>query len=260
MKIDNIDNGKDFDFGKTSRDYAKYRDIYPQIFYDCFIKNGIGLKGQKILDIGTGTGVIPRFLYNYGASFIGTDISAEQIEMAKELSKGMGIEYYAKSAEELDFPDNFFDCVTICQCIWYLNGEILRNTLKRILKPNGKIIITYMGWLPEESKIANMSENLILKYNPNWTGGGDKRKYGYIPNELRESFKLEKEEIIDALVPFTIDTWAGRIRACRGVGGMMDKETMDKFNIDHIEKLKEMTSNEFNIEHYINYALLINEK
>ncbi len=26
-----IDNGKHFDFGKTSMDYAKYRDIYPPI-------------------------------------------------------------------------------------------------------------------------------------------------------------------------------------------------------------------------------------
>lgn len=26
----NIDNGKAFDWGKTSPDYAKYRDIYPE--------------------------------------------------------------------------------------------------------------------------------------------------------------------------------------------------------------------------------------
>lgn len=28
-----IDGGKAFDWGKTSSDYAKYRDIYPQAFY-----------------------------------------------------------------------------------------------------------------------------------------------------------------------------------------------------------------------------------
>ena len=27
----NIDKGKAFDFGKTSSDYAKYRDIYPEV-------------------------------------------------------------------------------------------------------------------------------------------------------------------------------------------------------------------------------------
>lgn len=30
MIIKDIDQGKDFDWGKTSKDYAKYRDIYPQ--------------------------------------------------------------------------------------------------------------------------------------------------------------------------------------------------------------------------------------
>lgn len=29
----NIDHGKAFDWGKTSEDYAKYRDIYPKEFY-----------------------------------------------------------------------------------------------------------------------------------------------------------------------------------------------------------------------------------
>ena len=33
----NIDDGKAFDFGKTSNDYAKFRDIYPKIFYDKII-------------------------------------------------------------------------------------------------------------------------------------------------------------------------------------------------------------------------------
>ena len=28
MIIKDIDKGKDFDWGKTSKDYAKYRDIY----------------------------------------------------------------------------------------------------------------------------------------------------------------------------------------------------------------------------------------
>ncbi len=35
MRITNrdIDGGKPFDWGKTSLDYAKFRDIYPKEFY-----------------------------------------------------------------------------------------------------------------------------------------------------------------------------------------------------------------------------------
>ena len=90
----NIDGGKAFDWGKTSADYAKFRDIYPQEFYDKIIKRKLCVKGQTVLDIGTGTGVIPRNMYRYGAKWIGTDISENQIEQAKILSKGMDIDYY----------------------------------------------------------------------------------------------------------------------------------------------------------------------
>ncbi len=52
----NIDGGKAFDWGKTSADYARFRDIYPQEFYDKIIKRGLCIKGQSVLDVGTGTG------------------------------------------------------------------------------------------------------------------------------------------------------------------------------------------------------------
>lgn len=57
MQINNIDNGNGFDWGKTSADYAKYRDIYPQEFYGKILSRGLCKDGQTVLDIGTGTGV-----------------------------------------------------------------------------------------------------------------------------------------------------------------------------------------------------------
>ena len=33
IKDERIDAGKAFDWGRTSKEYAKYRDIYPEEFY-----------------------------------------------------------------------------------------------------------------------------------------------------------------------------------------------------------------------------------
>ena len=52
-----IDGGKAFDWGKTSKDYAMYRDIYPDIFYQKIVDRGLCIKGQNVLDLGTGTGM-----------------------------------------------------------------------------------------------------------------------------------------------------------------------------------------------------------
>ena len=90
-----IDGGKGFDWGKTSGDYAKYRDIYPPEFYRRILDAGLCIKGQQVLDLGTGTGVLPRYLYPYGAEFTGMDISENQIKTAEKLSEeaGMDIRY-----------------------------------------------------------------------------------------------------------------------------------------------------------------------
>ena len=89
IKDGRIDGGNAFDWGKTSADYAKFRDIYPRAFYEKIISRGLCADGQKILDLGTGTGVLPRNMYKYGGKWTGTDISEEQINQAKALSEGM---------------------------------------------------------------------------------------------------------------------------------------------------------------------------
>ncbi len=92
MRFSNIDNGKSFDWGNTSEDYAKYRDIYPEEFYQSIIDLGLCRDEQSVLDIGTGTGVLPRNMYQYGAKWIGTDISEQQIEQAKLLAAEKGMD------------------------------------------------------------------------------------------------------------------------------------------------------------------------
>ena len=67
--------------------------------------------------------------------------------------------------------------VTACQCYFYSKHEQLAPVLARVLKPSGRFAILYMAWLPEEDPIAGASEELVLKYNPSWTGKGETRHY-----------------------------------------------------------------------------------
>ena len=46
ISISHIDDGKTFDWGKTSEDYAKYRDIYPNEFYEYILKLGLCKAGS----------------------------------------------------------------------------------------------------------------------------------------------------------------------------------------------------------------------
>lgn len=252
----NIDGGKAFDWGRTSADYAKYRDIYPQKFYDKIIDRGLCVSGQSILDVGTGTGVLPRSLYRYGAKWTASDISENQIEQAQILSKDMNIEYLVASAENTDFPDDSFDVITACQCFMYFNHEQIAPRFFRMLKPGGRILLLYMSWLPSEDSIAEASEKLILKYNPGWSGAGQKMRPIHIPDCYLEKFDLIYHEEYPLEVHFTRESWNGRMKACRGIGASLTEQEISAWEQEHIKLLDEIAPAEFNILHYGSMAEL----
>lgn len=251
-----IDNGRAFDWGRTSDDYAKYRDIYPEEFYKKIIDRNLCIEGQKVLDLGTGTGVLPRNMYGYGAKWTGIDISGNQIDKARELSVGKDIEYYVAAAEELDFEDNSFDVITACQCFFYFDHEKIVRDLYRILKSKGCILVLYMAWLPFEDKIAYESEKLVLKYNPNWSGAGEKRHPINIPACYRDYFELTYHEEYDLYIHFNKESWNGRIKACRGIGASLPENEINKWEQEHMEMLERIALQEFDVLHYVAMAEL----
>lgn len=257
IKDKRIDAGKAFDWGKTSEYYAKYRDIYPEEFYKKVTDRGLCITGQSVLDLGTGTGVLPRNMYKYGARWTGTDISPEQIEQAKRLSDEarMDIEFKAVSAEKLDFPADSFDVITACQCFWYFDHEKVAPEFHRLLKKDGKLVILYMAWLPFEDEIAGRSEELVRKYNPDWTGGGETRHPIHIPDAMYKYFDMEEHEEYDLKVPFTKESWHGRMIACRGVGASLSPEDLARWDAEH-RKLLETVPDSFDVLHYAAISVL----
>lgn len=251
-----IDGGKGFDWGRISAEYAKYRDIYPAEFYRKIISRGLCIKGQSVLDIGTGTGVLPRNLYSYGAKWTGTDISEEQIRYAQKLSAGKDINYYVCATENLNFPENSFDVITACQCFWYFNHEKVMPNLYRMLKPDGKLLVLYMAWLPYEDEIAGKSEELVLKYSPEWSGAGGKLHPIHIPDCYKLKFDIidREEYLLD--VHFTRETWHGRMKACRGAGASLTQEELGKWEEEHLKMLSECAPEEFDVRHYAALAEL----
>ena len=254
-----IDNGKGFDWGRASTDYAKFRDIYPDAFYEKIIGMGLCVKGQRVLDIGTGTGVLPRNLYKYGAKFIGSDIAENQIEQARRLTAeaGMDISYVVSPAETVDFPAEYFDVVTACQCYVYFDKSALFPKIHSILKKSGHFCILYMGWLFEESEIVANTEKMILKYNPHWSAYGMKRFSYDFPDEARGLFEVKDSFIYDVNVPFTRESWHGRVKTCRGIGASsLPFEIIAEFEKEHSEYMKSVPP-VFEIPHFVTVLNLI---
>ena len=251
-----IDGGKAFDWGRTSEDYAKYRDIYPDEFYEKIVERGLCVGGQNVLDLGTGTGVLPRNMRKFGAKWTGIDIAENQIEQAKRLSVGTDIKYFCVPVEETDFPDGSFDVITACQCYWYFDHKKIVSRLSQMLKSGGKLLFLYMAWLPFEDEIARASEELVLKYSPNWSGAGETVHPIYIPECYSEKFKLVYHGEYPLLVPCTRESWNGRMKACRGVGASLSEEEIKMWENEHMKLLCEIAPEKFGIKHYAAIAEL----
>ncbi len=248
-----IDGGKAFDFGLTSQQYAKYRDIYPERLYERLRELGVASDGTSLLDIGTGTGILPRHLYNPKAEIIGADISEEQIRFARETAEkeGMNVKYIVSPAEETGLPDKSFDFITAAQCFWYFDREKMKAEILRLIKPGGKFIKIYLTYTSGDETAAE-SQALVKKHNPVWSpddsGAGDMFD-DLFEGRVTESFYCD--------IPFTRESWHGRMCACRGTLASMNREQFELWSEEH-RKMLLSRPEEFTVRHkvYITYFTL----
>ena len=99
---------------------------------------------QKILDIGTGTGIIPFSICPKVKYVVATDISPEMIKIAKQKQVSSGIEnieFQIQDAYNLPFPDKSFDVIIAANLLHLLfEPEKPISEAKRVLKDNGIFI------------------------------------------------------------------------------------------------------------------------
>lgn len=98
------------------------------------------VRGERILDVGTGLGWLPVKLSFYGCDNItGIDISASRIEAARRLAKRMGrdIAFCVGTVETLA-PDSFDLVLSICYLHHFYDMSFPLVQIRRILKPEGR--------------------------------------------------------------------------------------------------------------------------
>ena len=102
--------------------------------------------GMKVLDIGTGPGVIPLHLMRFypGAHFIGLDISLDMLERAKEnrTRRQASLKLLAGDGEILPFGDKTLDVITSFFALHHMDEpERLLKEVDRVLASDGELLI-----------------------------------------------------------------------------------------------------------------------
>ncbi|MGD1865534.1 MAG: methyltransferase domain-containing protein [Phormidesmis sp.] len=139
---------------------------------------GMGIiTGQKVLDLGCGSGVITRELAKqvYPARAVGIDISKTLIdkgllayaESSQRTQKN--VDFQQGSVYNLPFPDNSFDIVYARLLFQHLDAPLqaLASAL-RVLKPGGKLFIldvdkSWSSLYPEPKSSMELDKAIIQK-------------------------------------------------------------------------------------------------
>ena len=101
------------------------------VFYEIPFKS-------KVLDIGCNDGTFIEMLKNKRECEVyGIDVSQPMVDLCKQ----KGLEVYLGDAEQLPFPDDSFDVVTLLEVYLHVvNPKTLLSEINRVLKPNGILL------------------------------------------------------------------------------------------------------------------------
>jgi phosphatidylethanolamine/phosphatidyl-N-methylethanolamine N-methyltransferase len=136
---------------QVMRSYRRYAPFYDFLFgaslgpgRAAMTKLVSTLSPESILEVGVGTG-LTLFQYPQQARIVGIDVSREMLNEAHRrvpLDEKNRIELKVMDAEQMEFADGSFDCVTIPYVLSVTpNPDRLISEVRRVCRPDGHIVI-----------------------------------------------------------------------------------------------------------------------
>ena len=140
---------------KQSLIWDYYQNVAPEYFRGSaerlrYLAKNVKPKG-KVLNIGIGAGIFEEIAIKQGLNVFSLDPNKKAIA---SLRQRFSMDEKAKVgySQDIPFPDEFFDAVVISEVIEHLSDEILKKTLKEVLRVlliGGRII----GTVPAREKL-----------------------------------------------------------------------------------------------------------
>ena len=125
-----------------------------QVERSCLLELAVPHPGERILDVGCGTGISTRWLAGGGTEITGVDRDPGLLAAARE--KLPTARFVESDARRLPFPDGSFDLVVAVTLLCFLDmagrTEVVEE-LVRVTRPGGRVVVgelaRYSAWALE---------------------------------------------------------------------------------------------------------------
>ncbi|TIA94146.1 hypothetical protein E3P81_00357 [Wallemia ichthyophaga] len=161
-------------FGPNSNLYDEHRPSYSEEAVSEIIRN-IPNKPARVLELGSGTGIFTRALLSHTTTEIQSLIAAEPSEdmrktcadsLNNDIVKGREVEVIEGTFEHIEAEDDLFDIVIIAQAYhWCADYDKSLKELKRVMKPHGKLALTWNMEDKYNKKWVANARNIYEKYD-----------------------------------------------------------------------------------------------
>jgi len=125
----------------TPLGYPDYLKLEEHLIFvaDELVRPIKGIKKGRLLDVGCGMGIMLNRFRELGWDTYGIDVSTYATEYARN---ELGLNVFTSAIHEIDFPENYFDLITIVHVIEHIpNPRGALETLHSLMKPEGIIIV-----------------------------------------------------------------------------------------------------------------------
>ena len=193
-------------FSSQSDDYAKFRPVYPKKLIDFLLS--LTSNHETCWDCGTGNGQLAVALSDKFNQVHATDISQRQLDNA---TPRPNIEYSRQPAEQTNFPENSFDLITVAQAAHWFDFDRFNPEVKRVLKPDGVIVLFGYGLVRVDEEIQPIIEDFYWKVTkPYWDPERNhiEARYETIPFPFAE---IAVDQNFDIAVEMTLKELTGYI-------------------------------------------------
>lgn len=157
-------------FSSRVENYLKYRPHYPREIVRALREQTGLMPKQAIADIGSGTGFSAELFLENGNLVYGVEPNKEMRDAGeRHLASHKNFRNVDGTAEATTLPDQSIDYIIAGQAFHWFDFELAYTEFKRILKPNGWLVIVWNDRQTDSTPFLRDYEQLLLDFGTDYT-------------------------------------------------------------------------------------------